>query len=99
MAFTFANRGLYTLAGDDYVGVLRHGAPPQDLLPYTELVRFDDVVERSDDELRAAVRPLLADQLHRAPGTNQIGSVWIDAPSPTARQLSNRFWTAGYTDP
>lgn len=66
------NRGLYTLAGDDYVGVLRHGAPPQDLLPYTELVRFDDVVERSDDELRAAVRPLLADQLHRASGTNQI---------------------------
>ena len=37
--------------------------------------------------------------MRRVERTSQIGSVWSDAPRPTARQASSRFCTAGKTEP
>jgi Domain of unknown function (DUF1839) len=65
----FHGPGYFEASGDDYDGLLRVGNPTRwsgDVLPpYVEAIRVDRCVRRSDDELRAIARPLLAEQLVR----------------------------------
>jgi hypothetical protein len=59
--------GLYALEGEDYRGALRIGATPEQLPPYTELVRFDAGPRLAGDELKSGVRDRLREHLPRRP--------------------------------
>jgi hypothetical protein len=65
----FHGPGYFEASGDDYDGLLRVGNPTRwsgDVLPpYVEAIRVDRCLHRSDDELRAIARPLLAQHLAR----------------------------------
>lgn len=65
----FHGPGYFEASGDDYDGLLRVGNPARwsgDVLPpYVEAIRVDRIVQRTDDELRAIARPILAEQLTR----------------------------------
>jgi hypothetical protein len=65
----FHGPGYFEASGDDYDGLLRVGNPARwsgDVLPpYVEAIRVDRCVQRSDAELRAIARPILAEQLAR----------------------------------
>jgi Domain of unknown function (DUF1839) len=68
----FHGPGYYELAGDDYRGVFRLGGGfSEDVLPpYTELVRLDAGSPLRGEELRAAARELLGENLARRPLAN-----------------------------
>jgi hypothetical protein len=67
----FHATGLHELSGEDYRGVFRlDDRRPDDLPPYTELVRFDAGDPLQDAELRGASRELLRARLQRRPATN-----------------------------
>ncbi len=65
----FHGPGYFEASGDDYDGLLRVGNPERwsgDVLPpYVEAIRVDRCAQRSNDELRAIARPILAEQLGR----------------------------------
>jgi Domain of unknown function (DUF1839) len=69
----FHGPGYFEASGQDYDGLLRVGNPMRwsgDVLPpYVEAIRVDRCVRRSDDELRAMARPLLAQHLARRTDT------------------------------
>jgi hypothetical protein len=66
-------RGLFTVTGEDYRGVLRLDPLPVEALPpYMELVRLNAGDRLADDELRAAARDLLRGHLSRAPGAAAV---------------------------
>ena len=68
----FHGPGYFEAKGDDYDGLLRVGDPTRwsgDVLaPYVEAIRLDRLVRRSEGELRAIARRILADQLTRRTG-------------------------------
>jgi hypothetical protein len=67
----FHATGLHELSEEDYRGVFRLDSHrPDDLPPYTELVRFDGGTPLGEDELRAAARELLRIRLARRPSSN-----------------------------
>jgi hypothetical protein len=67
----FHATGLYELTGEDYRGVFRlDTGRPEDLPPYTELVRFDAGDPLAAAELREAALELLRARLRRRPATN-----------------------------
>jgi hypothetical protein len=68
----YHNTGLHELAGEDYRGALRVGTALSDdvLPPYAEIVRFDDRLRLTGDDLNAAARTSLRDHLERAPTVN-----------------------------
>jgi hypothetical protein len=67
----FHATGLYELSGEDYRGVFRMDTRrPDDLPPYTELVRFDAGAPLDGAELRDAALGLLRTRLPRRPATN-----------------------------
>ncbi len=70
----FHNAGYFELSGEDFDGVLGIGgyARGDVLPPYVEAVYFDGCVARSEDELAAIVRSLVASHLRRAPATNPV---------------------------
>jgi Domain of unknown function (DUF1839) len=65
----FHGPGYFEATGEDYDGLLRVGNRTRwsgDVLPpYVEAIRVDRCVQRSDDELRAIARPILAGHLAR----------------------------------
>ena len=65
----FHGPGYFEASSDDYDGLLRVGDPLRwsgDVLPpYVEAIRVDRCVRRTEDELRAIARPILAEQLAR----------------------------------
>jgi hypothetical protein len=70
----FHNAGYFTLEGEDFAQTFRtdHAPDPAFMPFYAELVRIDRLVKRSDTELRAMSKPLLARHLARRPRTNPI---------------------------
>ena len=74
----FHGPGYFEATGDDYDGLLRVGNPTRwsgDVLPpYVEAIRLDRCVKRTNDELRAIARPILADQLTRRADTSKAQS-------------------------
>jgi hypothetical protein len=71
----FHGAGYYELEGEDYRGVFRLGREfSADVLPpYTELARFDAAPRLAGEELRAAARELLVDNVARRPADNPFG--------------------------
>jgi Domain of unknown function (DUF1839) len=69
----FHGPGYFEASGSDYDGLLRVGNPTRwsgDVLPpYVEAIRLDRCVRRTDDELRAIARPILAAHLERRTDT------------------------------
>jgi hypothetical protein len=67
----FHATGLYELAGEDYRGIFRLDTQrPDDLPPYTELVRFDAGDPLDDAALHEAALELLHVRLQRRPRSN-----------------------------
>ncbi|MFT3863158.1 MAG: DUF1839 family protein [Solirubrobacterales bacterium] len=68
----FHGNGYHELGGEDFQGVFRLGREfsPDVLPPYTELLRTDAGPRSAGDELRAAARSILAEQIGRRPADN-----------------------------
>jgi hypothetical protein len=92
----FHNAGLYELAGEDYRGVFRIGAPAggEVLPPYTEIVRLDAGPRLEGDALRAEALGLLREHLARRPATNPFDRFGAQLAAALPRLLEGD--AAGY---
>jgi len=75
----FHNSGYYTLAGEDFRGLLRLDDDlrgPTLLPPYTEIAKLDQLERLPADELARRSRLLLAWHLARRPRANPVEAHW-----------------------
>jgi Domain of unknown function (DUF1839) len=82
----FHGPGYFEASGKDYDGLLRVGNPTRwsgDVLPpYVESIRVDRCVQRSDNELRALARPILAQHLSRR--TDKVDAFGVSTKTSNA---------------